>query len=256
MAATSTELRIGQRFCGPPGVANGGFACGSIVALVGVAAAEVTLRRPLPLGRPLAVRGDDGGGVLLVEDGDAVLAQARPAAAEAELAAPAAVSFDESLAVAGRARYYQDPVFPGCFVCGPSRQTGDGLRIFAGPVAGHRLWAAPWIPDPSVAGAGGTVRPEVVWAALDCPSGLAAAEAARLPADTSILLGRMTASLAAPPRAGDRCRVLAWPGGRDGRKVAASSALLGPGGQVLAAARTVWVSMPRVPSVPAAGAAP
>jgi hypothetical protein len=255
MAATSTELRIGQRFCGPPGVANGGFACGSIVALVGVAAAEVTLRRPLPLGRPLAVRGDDGGGVLLVEDGDAVLAQARPAAAEAELAAPAAVSFDEALAVAGRARYYQDPVFPGCFVCGPSRQTGDGLRIFAGPVAGHRLWAAPWIPDPSVAGAGGTVRPEVVWAALDCPSGLAAAEAARLPADTSILLGRMTASLAAPPRAGDRCRVLAWPGGRDGRKLAASSALLGPGGQVLAAARTVWVSMPRVPSAPAAGAA-
>jgi hypothetical protein len=64
MAATSTELRLGQRFCGPPGIANGGFACGSIVALVGVAAAEVTLRRPLPLRRPLAVRRDDGAGVL------------------------------------------------------------------------------------------------------------------------------------------------------------------------------------------------
>jgi hypothetical protein len=114
---------------------------------------------------------------------------------------------------------------------------------------------APWTPDPSVASAGGTVRPEVVWAALDCPSGLAAAEAARLPADTSILLGRMTASLAAPPRAGDRCRVLAWPGGRDGRKLAASSALLGPGGQVLAAARTVWVTVGRPPSGAAAGAA-
>jgi hypothetical protein len=64
----------------------------------------------------------------------------------------------------------------------------------------------------------------------------------------------MTASLAAPPRAGDRCRVLAWPGGRDGRKLAASSALLGPGDQVLAAARTVWVTVPRPPSGPAAGA--
>ena len=254
MAATSTELRLGQRFCGPPGIANGGFACGSIVALVG-GAAEVTLRRPLPLGRPLAVRCDDGAGVLLVEDGDALLAQARPAAAEVELAAPAAVSLNEALAVAGHARYYQDPVFPGCFVCGPARRPGDGLRIFPGPVAGRPLWAAPWTPDPSVAGAGGTVRPEVVWAALDCPSGLAAAEAARLPADTSILLGRMTASLAAPPLAGDRCRVLAWPGGRDGRKLAASSALLGPGGQVLAAARTVWVTVPRPPSGPAAGAA-
>lgn len=249
MAATSTELRLGRRFRGPPGIANGGFACGSIAALAGVTA-EVTLRRPLPLDRPLAVRRDDGAG-LLVEDGDALLAQARPAAAEVELAAPAVVSLDEALAVAGRARYYQDPVFPGCFVCGPARRSGDGLRVFPGPVAGRSLWAAPWTPDPSVAGADGMVRPEVVWAALDCPSGIAAAEAAGLPADLSILLGRMTASLAARPRAGDRCRVLAWPGGRDGRKLAASSALLGPGGQVLAAARTVWVTVPG----PAAGAA-
>jgi hypothetical protein len=255
MAATSTELRLGQRFCGPPGIANGGFACGSIVALVGVAA-EVTLRRPLPLERPLAVRRDDGAGVLLVEDGDALLAQARPGAAEVELAAPAAVSLDEALAVAGRARYYQDPVFPGCFVCGPARRPGDGLRIFPGPVSGRPLWAAPWTPDPSVASADGTVRPEVVWAALDCPSGLAAAEATDLPADTSILLGRMTARLAAPPRVGDRCQVLAWPGGRDGRKLAAASALLGPGGQVLAAARTVWVTVPRPAPGPDAGAAP
>ena len=158
MPTTSTELPLGRRFCGPPGMAHGGFACGAIAALVG-GAAEVTLRRPLPLGRPLAVH-QDGAGVLLVEDGDALLAQARPAAAEA----------------------------------------------------------------------------------------------ARLPADTSMLLGRMTASLAAPPRAGDRCRVLAWPGERDGRKLAASSALLGPGGRVLAAARAVWVTMPSR-SAPAAGAA-
>jgi hypothetical protein len=57
----------------------------------------------------------------------------------------------------------------------------------------------------------------------------------------------MTASLAAPPRIADQCRVIAWPGGRDGRKLAAESALLGPGGEVLAAARTVWVTVPRAP---------
>jgi hypothetical protein len=126
----------------------------------------------------------------------------------------------------------------------------------AAAVAGRQLWAAPWTPDPSVADADGAVRPEVVWAALDCPSGLAAAEAARLPAGTAALLGRMTVGLATPPRVGDRCRVLAWPEGRDGRKLAAASALLGPGGQVLAAARAVWVTVPRPPSARAAGAAP
>ena len=37
-----------------------------------------------------------------------------------------------------------------------------------------------------------SIPPEVVWAALDCPSGLAAAEAACLGQDTIILLGQMT----------------------------------------------------------------
>ncbi len=84
----------------------------------------------------------------------------------------------DARAVAGRARYYTDPVFPDCFVCGMGRGPGDGLRIFPGPLAGRPFWAAPWTPDPSVTGAGGRVRPEVVWAALDCLSGIAAAEAA------------------------------------------------------------------------------
>ncbi len=99
------------------------------------------------------------------------------------------------------------------------------------------------------------VRPEVVWAALDCPSGIAAAEAAGLARDTAILLGRMTASLAVLPAAGAQCRVIAWPGGRDGRKLTAGSALLGPGGEVLAAARTVWLTVPRpVPAAATEGA--
>jgi hypothetical protein len=252
MAVTGIEVWLGQRFCGPPGVANGGYACGSLAALLG-GAAEVTLRRPLPLGRRLWARHNDDG-ILVVEDGDALLAEARPVVAEVELAVPGAVSLEEARAVAGRSRYYDAPVFPGCFVCGPARAPGDGLRIFPGQSAGRPRWAAPWTPDRSVARADGTVRPEVVWAALDCPSGLAAAEAAGLPGDTAVLLGRMTAGLAALPRAGDQCRVVAWPGGCDGRKLAAGSALLGPDGEVLAAARTVWLTVPRPAPAPAAGA--
>ena len=135
------------------------------------------------------------------------------------------------------------------------RGPGDGLRIFPGPLAGRPMWAAPWTPDPSVTDSGGRVRPEVVWAALDCPSGITAGEAAGLARDTAILLGRMTASLAARPVAGDQCRVIAWPGGRDGRKLTAGSALLGPSGKVFAAARAVWLTVPRpVPARAAEGA--
>jgi hypothetical protein len=246
-----TELYFGRRFCGPPGMANGGFACGSIAALHG-GAAQVTLRRPLPLERPLAAR-HDGHGALLVRDGDTLLAESQ-SAAPVELAAPA-VSLHESRAVAGQSRYYTDPVFPACFVCGMDRRPGDGLRIFPGPVAGRALWAAPWTPDSSVAGADRSIRPEVIWAALDCPSGLAAAEAAGLAQDTIILLGQMTVSLAGLPLAGDPCRVIAWPGERDGRKLIAGSALLGPGDEVLAAAWAVWVTVPRpAPALTAEGA--
>jgi hypothetical protein len=70
----------------------------------------------------------------------------------------------------------------------------------------------------------------------------------------------MTATLAAPlaaqsaalPAAGDECRVIAWPQARDGRKLTAGSALLAPDGTVLAAARTVWLTIPRVTTAPAA----
>jgi hypothetical protein len=196
----------------------------------------------------------DGESSVRIHHGRTLIAEAASSPGNPAPEIPGPVSMTEAHAVAGCARYYTDPLFPDCFVCGIGREPGDGLRIFPGPLAGRPLWAAPWTPDPSVTGAGGWVRPEVVWAALDCPSGIAAAEAASLAQDTAILLGRMTASLAALPAVGDQCLVIAWPDGRDGRKLLAGSALLGPGGQVLAAARAVWLTVPRpVPALAAEG---
>jgi hypothetical protein len=247
--ATMPALRIPSRFCGPPGSGNGGYVCGRIAAYLD-GPVTVTLRRPAPLATPLAVE-RDGGGSVRIHHGGILIAEAASSPASPALEIPGLVSVAEARAAAGRARYYTDPLFPACFVCGMDRQLGDGLRIFPGPVAGRPLWAAPWTPDPSVTDVGGRVRPEVAWAALDCPGGIAAAEAAGLAQDTAILLGQMTASLAALPMAGDQCRVIAWPDGRDGRKLLASSALLGPGGQVLAAARAVWLTVPRPVPAPA-----
>jgi hypothetical protein len=192
----------------------------------------------------MVVERDDEGAVR-IHDGGTLIAEATSSPDSPAAEIPGAVSMAEARRAAGRSSYYTDPVFPDCFVCGTGRPPGDGLRIFPGPLAGRPLWAAPWIPDPSATDADGRVRPEIVWAALDCPSGIAAAEAASLARNTAVLLGRMTASLAVLPLAGDQCRVIAWPGGRDGRKLTAGSALLGPGGDVIAAARAVWLTLPR-----------
>jgi hypothetical protein len=239
-------LVIAARFCGPPGSGNGGYVCGRIAAYA-AGPVTVTLRRPPPLATPMAVE-HDGDGSLRIHHGETLIAEAASAPSGPALEIPGPVSLAQAHTVAGRSRYYTDPVFPDCFVCGMGRGPGDGLRIFPGPLADGPVWAAPWTPDASVAGAGGRVRPEVVWAALDCPSGIAAGEAAGLAGDTAILLGRMTASLARLPAVGEACLVMAWPGGRDGRKLLAGSALLGPGGQVLATASTVWLIVPRPPT--------
>lgn len=252
-AGTTASLVIPSRFCGPAGSGNGGYVCGRIAAYVN-GPATVTLRRPPPLATPMAVD-RDGEGSVRIHQGRTLIAEAASAPGSQAAQMPGPVSLAEAHAVTGHARYYADPVFPDCFVCGMDRGPGDGLRIFPGPVPGRALWAAPWTPDPSVTGADGRVRPEVVWAALDCPSGIAAAEATGLSQDTAILLGQMTASLAVLPKAGDECVVIAWPGGRDGRKLLAGTALLGPGGDVLAAARAVWLTVPRPVPAPAAGQA-
>ena len=248
-------LTIPSRFNGPAGIGNGGYVCGRIAAYVD-GPATVTLRRPPPLDTPMEVERDDEGSVRL-RHGRTLIGEAAPSSAGPH-EITVTVSAAQADAAAGSARYFRDPVFPDCFVCGVNRRPGDGLRIFPGPVPGLGLWAAPWTPDRSVAGPDGRARAEVVWAALDCPSGIAAAEAAGLdPAeagrDTAILLGRMTAvTLAARPAAGDQCRVIAWPQTRDGRKLTAGSALLGPGGEMLARAEAVWLTVPRPVRAPVA----
>ena len=241
------ELTIPSRFCGPADRGNGGYVCGRIAAYADGPVA-VTLRQPPPLDTPMTVeQGDDGslgvrqGGTLIAEAASPSAPPGRPAP---EMPDPASMA--EARAAAGSSPHRQDQVFPECFVCGVDRGPGDGLRIFPGPVPGRAQWAAPWTPDSSVAGPDGEVRPEVVWAALDCPSGIAAAEHARLGwQDTVILLGRMTASMTALPAPGDECRVIAWPAGASGRKLTAGAALLGPGDEVLAMAQALWITVPR-----------
>jgi hypothetical protein len=235
-------LTVPARFRGPADSANGGYMCGRVAGYLD-GPVTVTLRQPPPLATPMAVE-SEAGSVRVGHDGT-VVADAAPAPEGPQLSVPEHASPAQARAAQGRARYFQSPMFPTCFVCGPDRGPGDGLRIFPGPVPDRAVWAAPWTPDASVAYGSRTVRPEIVWAALDCPSGIAAAEAADLGAEMAILLGRMTATVAELPAVGEEYQALAWPIEQDGRKLTAGSALVGPGGEVLAVARAVWLTVPR-----------
>ncbi|WP_163697243.1 hypothetical protein [Mycolicibacterium sarraceniae] len=70
-------------------------------------------------------------------------------------------------------------LFRSCFTCGPDREPGDGLRIFVKRPPGQSVLADRWIADASLADDDGAVRPEIGWAALDCPGRWAASTASR-----------------------------------------------------------------------------
>jgi hypothetical protein len=127
--------------------------------------AEVTLRQPPPLDTPLELEVEPGRVRLLGATG--LIGEALPASVDLE--APPPPSPDEAAAATAAFAYFDQHAFPTCFVCGPERARGDGLRIFPGRVAGRDLAAAPWRIDPSLTRDDEHVRPEIVWAALDCP---------------------------------------------------------------------------------------
>lgn len=227
---------IAERFCGPPMSANGGYACALTARPLG-GSAEVTLRLPPPLGRPLTVGCEADRATLC--DGEALVAEACRSAVDVEVPAP--VSPAEALEASARYPWRCDHPYPTCFVCGPRREPGDALCIFPGPVAGRPLFAAPWTPDRSLAGADGSVEPEFVWAALDCPSGIVT----DLLGDVGvILLGRLAADLRRPVAAGANHVVQAWPIGRDGRKLHTASAIFDGAGALCGVARAVWIVVP------------
>ena len=82
----------------------------------------------------------------------------------------------------------------------------------------------PWAPSSS-------------WAALDCPGAYATGALGR----GTIVLGRLTARVERVPQAGERCVVVGWPLGSEGRKHGAGTALFGEAGGLCGVARALWI---------------
>jgi hypothetical protein len=229
------KIFIHKRFCGPPDSGNGGYVCGLLAGHTG-GVTEARLLKPPPLEKDLAVVADEDGAVLLM-DGDVAIARARRASLDIRVPEPP--SYDEAVLASGGYVCAEDHFFPTCFVCGPKRGVRDGLRIFPGPVTGTGMVASPWTPDETLLDEAGQVRPEFVWASLDCPGAFAVIGSCVRP----VVLGCLTAEILQKPLPGQACIALGWEIESQGRKHVAGTALYSSERTLLARAKAVWIEI-------------
>jgi hypothetical protein len=234
---TREQIEIPSRFNGPPGSGHGGYVSGRLAEVL-VEPAEVTLRAPTPLDKPLDLEWN--GGTAGLRDGETLIAEGR-AIEPLELEIPAPVGLEE--AERARSRYRSHVSFRTCFVCGSSRT--DAQRVYAGPVDDRSQAASPWTPaDVWLDDGAGNVRPAFVWSVLDCPTyhgffvdsepGLA-------------MLGRFAVRRIGPVRMGEPHVITAWRIARDGRKLLAGAALFTAEGGLRACARATMIEIDEIP---------
>jgi len=234
-------IQVAARFCGPPGGANGGYICGLVAGRIQVPVTVRLLRSP-PLETALELHSLETG-LWAVTDAGLRYIEAR-ATVPLELAIPASPGYlqAQQSSLDGPHDPSEHPC-PGCFVCGPERAHGDGLRIFAGPVPGRDLVAAAWVPDASLARDDGTVQPEVLSAALDCPGFHALRTGSR-----PWLLGEFTTHIDRPVRVGERCVIVGWKIDGQGRKQTVGTALFDENNAACAWTRGTWIEPRTAPS--------
>lgn len=240
-------ITIAGRFRGPPASGNGGYVGGAFAELLIDSmtmpedhAPEVTLRSPVPLDTPLAVR--RASGALAVHHGETLIAEVKhaplavsvspaPAFAAARDARPRSFSL-----IRGASRRFPGRmgVHPVCFCCGAEH--GDGLEVYAAPL-GEGIVAAAWETRASWAAADGNLPARFLWTALDCP-GQFAYHAAGI---RTGMLGRLCARILRPIPAGERCVVTGWRIGIEGRRHYAGTAVFDARGTLCAYAKAIWV---------------
>lgn len=232
---------IASRFRGPPGSGNGGYVAGLVGARAG-GPARVRLHVPPPLDRAFAIETD---GEIRMMDGATIVASCSPMSLD--VSPPAPPSLEEAGVASRGYRGFARHPFPSCFVCGPDREEGDGLRIFPGPLSRPAeaggdapdvvVVAAPFAPPRDLIDApAGTLAPPVVWAALDCTGYFAIVGDEPVP----MLLGELAVDVRARIGAGPHV-VYGWSLGGEGRKARCGTALASPDGRILAVGLATWI---------------
>ena len=235
MLEHTTTLRIDSRFNGPPNTANGGYTCGLIAAAIGESV-TVRLYSPPPLDTDLELSNADQSGKWLLKLGDKVIAAATPAQVRAHV--PTAPTYIEALEASKHFTGHNQHAYANCFVCGPQRLQGDGLRIFAGKLHDSNVVAAPWLPRTDLGNGQGKVKPEFIWCALDCPGYFASVKPGQ-----NALLGELAVHIDRMVHVEEPCVVIGWQIMIGGRKHKVGTALFDEDGERCAVGVATWIEL-------------
>jgi len=253
--AAAETLTVPARFNGPPGIANGGWIAGCLATILtdgrtgdgNDGHVEVALRRGTPLDVQLDLERTTGG-LRLSHDGRTLVDARLISPGQSSilpLVGPPPPFVEPELAARGATEYtgLNPDGFRGCVVCGPDREPGDGLRVFA--------WRVPEMPADTVAAvwrthpshtADGAVPEHHIWAALDCPT-FWAHIAAGTPSVAKALLVRQTVIVKAPVRGDATYVVVARAEAARGRALWGSGGLYTADGDLVARTRTMWMTV-------------
>ncbi len=233
-------ITIAPGFNGPRLSGNGGYVGGVLAErytrAFGGDTVEITLRAPIPIARPLQIVPE--GEALMLRDGDMLLCEARAGSLAHLTPPPAPADWSEVMRRADAGGSPPESDFGSCIVCGRGRAVGDGLRVLgsAGPQPGYSLSC--YLPHANHADSDGRIKPEFVWGTLDCPGAFAVQD----PDDMRpALTGRMTAKVIEPPKVGERCAVVGWRIGAEGRKLYSGTALYTESGRLCALGTCTWI---------------
>ncbi|MEZ5246897.1 MAG: hypothetical protein R2707_17515 [Acidimicrobiales bacterium] len=232
-----SRITIDPAFNGPANSGHGGVCGGRFAELVDGARASVRFESPIPLDEPLAAT--------RVGSTVRVVGSAGPVASVRTLAEPlrtgpfgrlsrADVAAAEAGWLDGRDG---DHVAPTCFACGPERGDGTGLGLRPGPVPESSILATSWLP-----GVGCEVPHWMVWAALDCPTGLPALAAVGL--DQAVVTAELSVEIRDRVRGDGDYQLVSRRTGGAGRKHFTEAALVDERGRLAAVATALWVTVP------------
>ena len=233
---------IAPGFNGPRLSGNGGYVGGVLAerytqTFGGDGTVEITLRAPIPIDRDAAGRARRRGADA-ARRRHAGLRGARRLGRRISSRRRRPTDWAEVMRRGEEGGSPPDSDFRRCIVCGRGRAVGDGLRVLGTPGRSRAIRCPATCRTPTMPTPTGRIRPEFVWGTLDCPGAFAAQDPDDL---RPALTGRMTAKVIEPPKVGERCAVVGWRIGAEGRKLYSGTALYTESGRLCALGTCTWI---------------